>query len=135
VIDVGDMDALARIAEHYDRSILHEATADGDAFWVADESGQFRYALGAPAWSEDAPAWPVEDSPVAPSYEATEELVAPAWTDAAESEQRWAVPVDPDTFVQEGVDRRRTDENADASAMREPASAAYFTGLEWTANS
>jgi signal peptidase I len=47
VIDVADMDALARIAERYDRSILHEQTADGDAFWVTDESGQFRYAIGA----------------------------------------------------------------------------------------
>jgi hypothetical protein len=48
VIDVEDMDALVRIAEHYDRSILHEAGDEGEAFWVTDESGQFRYALGAP---------------------------------------------------------------------------------------
>ena len=53
VIDVADMDALARIAEHYDRSILHETTAEGDAFWVTDESGQFRYVLGAPAFAPD----------------------------------------------------------------------------------
>jgi signal peptidase I len=46
VIDVADMDALARIAEHYDRSILHETTDEGEAFWVTDESGQFRYAIG-----------------------------------------------------------------------------------------
>jgi signal peptidase I len=44
VIDVADMESLARIAEHYDRSILHESTGAGDAFWVTDESGQFRYA-------------------------------------------------------------------------------------------
>jgi signal peptidase I len=44
VIDVADMESLARIAEHYDRSILHETTGTGDAFWVTDESGQFRYA-------------------------------------------------------------------------------------------
>jgi hypothetical protein len=37
--------------------------------------------------------------------------------------------------VQEGVDRRRTDKSADASSTRAPASAAYFTGLEWTTNS
>ncbi len=43
VIDVEDIDALARIAEHYDRSILQEHTQQGDAFWVSDESGQFRY--------------------------------------------------------------------------------------------
>jgi hypothetical protein len=46
VIDVADMDALARIAGHYDRSILHEIGAEGEAFWVTDESGQFRYAVG-----------------------------------------------------------------------------------------
>ena len=46
VIDVADMDALARIAEHYDRSILHETSDGGEAFWVTDESGQFRYAVG-----------------------------------------------------------------------------------------
>ncbi len=49
VIDVADMDALARIAEHYDRSILHETGGQGDAFWVTDESGQFRYTVGAAA--------------------------------------------------------------------------------------
>jgi signal peptidase I len=53
VIDVADMESLVRIAEHYDRSILHEATDDGDAFWVSDESGQFRYAVGAPAYTID----------------------------------------------------------------------------------
>jgi signal peptidase I len=46
VIDVADIDALARIADHYDRSILQESTEAGDVFWVADESGQFRYTLG-----------------------------------------------------------------------------------------
>jgi signal peptidase I len=53
VIDVEDMDALVRIAEHYDRSILHETDDEGDAFWVTDESGQFRYALGAPPATVD----------------------------------------------------------------------------------
>ncbi len=47
VIDVADMESLVRIAEHYDRSILQESSAAGDAFWVTDESGQFRYTLGA----------------------------------------------------------------------------------------
>lgn len=50
VIDVADMDALVRIAEHYDRSILHETGAEGEAFWVTDESGQFRYAVGGPVY-------------------------------------------------------------------------------------
>jgi hypothetical protein len=53
VIDVEDMDALVRIAEHYDRSILHETGDEGEAFWVTDESGQFRYALGAPPATVD----------------------------------------------------------------------------------
>ena len=44
VIDVADIDALARIADHYERSILHETAAGHEAFWVTDESGQFRYA-------------------------------------------------------------------------------------------
>ncbi len=43
VIDVADIEALVRIADHYDRSILHELTDYGEAFWVTDESGQFRY--------------------------------------------------------------------------------------------
>lgn len=45
VIDVADIAALVRIAERYDRSILHEQSRDGEAFWVTDESGQFRYAV------------------------------------------------------------------------------------------
>ena len=52
VIDVEDMEALARIAGHYERSILHEDTEDCEAFWVTDESGQFRYAV-----THEEPAW------------------------------------------------------------------------------
>jgi signal peptidase I len=59
VIDVADMEALAQIAEHYDRSILHEVAEDGEAFWVTDESGQFRYALG--VWAASVEDEPVED--------------------------------------------------------------------------
>jgi signal peptidase I len=54
VIDVADMDALVRIAEHYDRSILHETSDSCEAFWVADESGQFRYAIGERADATEA---------------------------------------------------------------------------------
>jgi hypothetical protein len=61
VIDVSDMDALVRIAEHYERSILHEASPEGESFWVTDESGQFRYTLGAPAPAPRQP--PVQPSP------------------------------------------------------------------------
>jgi signal peptidase I len=52
-IDVEDMEALVRIAEHYERSILRERTAAGDVFWVTDESGQFRYADGAWAYAAE----------------------------------------------------------------------------------
>jgi signal peptidase I len=213
VIDVADMDALARIAEHYDRSILHEATEDGDAFWVTDESGQFRFALGAPTASEendradeewpatgqldaptwpvttavDAPAWPVETALDAPAWPVETTLDAPAWggeqavdthawpagavaeepaeqavdthawpAGAAAEEPApdtlvhpvaWTVPEDQETFVQEGVDWRRTDETSERSLVersKEPTDAkpapapteiAYFTGLEWTTNS
>ncbi len=78
VIDVADMDALARIAEHYDRSILHETTAAGSAFWVADESGQFRYALGALDLNAYAPAR-AEDTPAANEEVPTLSHDVPAW--------------------------------------------------------
>jgi hypothetical protein len=151
------MDALARIAEHYDRSILHEATADGDAFWVADESGQFRYALGAPAHGADyepaGEAWPADGQLDAPAWPADGQAEPQAWSiEAAVDESAydtlvhpvsWAVPEDQDTFVQEGVDRRRTDEPGDtamlarADVSQPPAAPEipYFTGLEWTTNS
>jgi len=49
VIDVTDFESLLKIAAHYERSILHERADYGDAFWVTDESGQFRYAIWASA--------------------------------------------------------------------------------------
>ncbi len=55
VIDVEDIEALVRIAELYDRSVLHEATAEGESFWVADESGLFRYALWVAEYAEEEP--------------------------------------------------------------------------------
>jgi signal peptidase I len=58
VIDVAGIDALVKLAAHYERSILHEQTEYGNAFWVTDESGQFRYAV----WAEEAQAeeWEAE---------------------------------------------------------------------------
>ena len=47
LVDVADMEALAQIAERYDRLILHERNVDGEAFWVADESAQYRYVTAA----------------------------------------------------------------------------------------
>jgi len=74
VIDVPDIEALVRIAEHYERSILHEQSEDGEAFWVTDESGQFRYALS-PRWSDSegdypqAPAEPAVSEPYTLEFE------------------------------------------------------------------
>jgi hypothetical protein len=87
VIDVADMDALARIAEHYDRSILYEETEQGHAFWVADESGQFRFTLGAaaptPEHELDAPAWEQDAQPTpAPTWANAQPTPAPAWANA-----------------------------------------------------
>jgi hypothetical protein len=218
VIDVADMESLVTIAEHYDRSILYEAAYDGDAYWVTDESGQFRYKvgaadtvideqLGAPAWAsvDDAyersqqtlefealaPSWPQQLTAQAIAAEPLPEFLAseaipgilasevyadelglggifatPATQAEEESltsehagESHWALPPDASTFVQEGLDIRRTDaEGLDVSGWRRdglnsaheqddpgqadgasttPAasSAASFAGLEWTTNS
>jgi signal peptidase I len=77
VIDVADMEALAQIAGHYDRSILYETAQEGEAFWVADESGQFRYALG--SWASAAESEPVERM-------ASETLVDDVYSDELELE-------------------------------------------------
>ncbi len=164
VIDVADIDALARLAEHYERSILYEVTADGDAFWVTDESGQFRYTVGAPELATDhatslpqgpesePPTWEheiVAAAPVQPLEPSTSELLvnqvyadelelggmrapsapqpaldAPGAAQPAQGSpvaERWALPADADTFVQEGVDKRRTDEDVDVSLWRRNA--------------
>jgi signal peptidase len=44
---VASMEALARLAEQYDRLILHERRADGDAFLVEDGGIVFTYAVAA----------------------------------------------------------------------------------------
>ncbi len=87
VIDVADMDALARIADHYDRSILYEQTEQGHAFWVADESGQFRFMLGAaaptPEHELDAPVWEQDAQPTpATAWANAQPTPAPAWANA-----------------------------------------------------
>jgi signal peptidase I len=94
VIDVADMDSLVQIAERYDRSILHEATDEGDAFWVTDESGQFRYAIGAPAYAMDAPAYKVD----APEYE-LDTAVHAAYTPATSVDVPADYTLDTPTFA------------------------------------
>jgi signal peptidase I len=124
VIDVADMEALARIAERYDRSILHERTADGDAFWVTDESGQFRYAIGVsePVTIEQdavAPmveAGPIIEYPAEPFEPAAEQIVeyapepappvyepqpAPEITASAPAVDDWAAHEAADAIVRE----------------------------------
>ena len=122
VIDVADMDALARIAEHYDRSILYEVTAEGHAFWVADESGQFRFVLDtpAPAPEPDTPAWEQDaQAPPAPAWTEgdTEELPvvtawAPSWEVVAAWEQNGA--------VEPAADEPAWSENGAAALANEP---------------
>ncbi len=63
LIDVEDIDSLARVAAHYERSVLHERAEYGDAFWVCDESGQFRYAVLDPHWQAPAEEAPAEEPP------------------------------------------------------------------------
>jgi signal peptidase I len=188
VIEVSDMEALVRIAEHYERSILHETAADGEAFWVSDESGHFRYTVrpsvseanqavesaGAQDDASDGSTWAagiapdagahtqdpvyepptlvhdiVTDAPASPQDDPLLAQGAPIdaadWLEQGQSlEPRtsgllnhvsaeeielggmstesatstWAVPDDPDAFVQEGMDRRRTDEDVDVSLWR-----------------
>ena len=43
VVVVSDMAALGRIAERYDRMILHEKVAGQDAYFVADDGVLYRY--------------------------------------------------------------------------------------------
>jgi signal peptidase I len=92
VIDVADIDALARIGEHYDRSILYEVTEQGHTFWVADESGQFRFALDAPA---PAPAAELERDPRADELDARAWEPEPAWAEGVTAELPVVAPVPP----------------------------------------
>ena len=88
VIDVEDIDSLARIAAHYERSILHERAEYGDAFWVCDESGQFRYAVLDPLWradpGEELTADP-QDALASPPLEAGEPPEALQWRASEEA--------------------------------------------------
>jgi signal peptidase I len=87
VIDVEDIDSLARIAIHYERSILHERAEYGDAFWVCDESGQFRFAVLDPLWqppSEEV-AWEAEAWEPAGQAAEPEPLDGQGWAPSPEA--------------------------------------------------
>ncbi len=119
VIDVADIEALVRIADHYDRSILHELADDGEAFWVTDESGQFRYWIPAAAgqnaqtyaafaageqagfealgWAEPAPVIDAADAPTlefaALSAPSAYPRTSPGWVAATESVEYIEAPL------------------------------------------
>jgi signal peptidase I len=90
VIDVVDIDALVQIAEHYERSILHETDAKGDAFWVSDESGQFRYTVdrAANAVEQQVAQQIPHDLPVTAVLDI--QPVAEAVADASDAGYEWA---------------------------------------------
>jgi signal peptidase I len=140
VIDVADMDALVRIAEHYERSILYEAGDRAHAFWVTDESGQFRFVLDAPAPEHhatatapehdatapaleyDAPAPALEPEFPAPDWGAERQSLAPSWAEAPTTEldavPAWTADVGPAAaqWAQSGLPPVRSE-----SAAAEPA--------------
>jgi signal peptidase I len=91
VIDVADMDALTRIAEHYDRSILHEKTEHGDAFWVTDESGHFRYTAPAEAQPGESVAPARVAIPSEPPVPALSQHLVPIPPTGAEPSRRSAI--------------------------------------------
>jgi hypothetical protein len=150
VIDVADMEALVRIAEHYDRSILYEADDEGEAFWVTDESGQFRYAVGAPAWRVDGDV--IEELPrelrigdvyadeLEPGGEIsvfeTQPAAAAVAADSAAAED-WAAYDAPAYGAADAITQDWHAIGAAADVGRTPAIAAFapITGLEWTSDS
>ena len=121
VINVADMEALVRIAEHYDRSILHETTAGGEAFWVTDESGQFRYSVGAPALAGTQPAVAGE-SEQAPYTVSTPAFIAAQPTAAIENQQPDYTVSSPAYFAHQPT--------AEPSTLEFPASDVYADELE-----
>jgi len=53
---MGDMAALARLAERYDRMILHESGDAGDTFSVAEDGILYRYSVPVPPQERRQPA-------------------------------------------------------------------------------
>jgi signal peptidase I len=114
VIDVADMESLARIAEHYDRSILHERSGNVDSFWVTDESGQFRYQARPDLAAEAVAAAAVPAEAAAPA-------MAPRSADGGEPitlvhpAAHGQAPIDPQPAAAEPV----------AAAVAEPVAPAF----------
>jgi len=155
VIDLGDIDALARIAEHYERSILHETHAGGEAFWVADESGQFRYAPGSGAititdempTSGERPlgggarhAHAEEREPAVPARSFEQRPAAVAIAADMVTEQQWATGYYGQIAHDVSTARAQEDSHATDSppeTERQQARAAFSrsTGLRWSTDS
>jgi signal peptidase I len=55
VVEMGDMAALARVAERYERMILHESWDGGDAFSVSEDGVIYQYAVYAPGEELEQP--------------------------------------------------------------------------------
>ncbi|HXN38989.1 MAG TPA: signal peptidase I [Solirubrobacteraceae bacterium] len=120
VIDVADIDALVRIAEHYERTILFETAGEGDAFWVTDESGQFRYApVGYPPGGAVMDSETVDESSHGLTVEvyadeqalggiaAADTRLAPETVVGYSATEEWAPYDEPQAAVQESDDRQR----------------------------
>ena len=60
LVELGDMETLVRIAERYDRMILHESMMGADTFWVPEDGVLYRYAIP----SEVHVRQPFEPAPV-----------------------------------------------------------------------
>ena len=155
VIDLGDIDALARIAEHYERSILHETYDGAEAFWVTDESGQFRYAPGSGAVTMpdagsgideqplggrtgDAPAGEGKSTVPAPSFEHHPATVAVAAT--VVTEQHWALgyygqPSDDAAAAPAYEDPQPADSPPESEREQARAAFSRSTGLRWSTDS
>ncbi len=129
VIDVTDMEALARIAEHYDRSILHETTAEGDAYWVTDESGHFRYALN-PQVPEPAEGYAGEHPLTRLVNEARTEEMAVAETATGTAATAVAAPVAPPVAASLAAQQAA---EAEDLAARDAADAMMRETNDWNA--
>jgi hypothetical protein len=79
LVEMSDMAALARLAERYDRMILHESSELGDTFSVAEDGVLYRFAIPAPAQARPEPR---------PKYQPIAAL--PALRDVPQPEKRSA---------------------------------------------
>ena len=62
VVEVTSMETLVRLAERYDRMILHEESDDGHSYRLADDGVLYVYLVG----DADAPAGVEDDSGKSP---------------------------------------------------------------------